>query len=78
MVSGLCHSQMGKNHMKNIDSMSSSEWITYRDELLDRFYQAGHLLIPSADCRECDPENEYVCFNCECMQIDKAMGYCDL
>jgi len=59
----------------DIDKMTSSQWLAYRDNLLDQYYADGNLLVASEDCKECDPDNEYVCFNCECMQIEKWRAY---
>lgn len=61
--------------MVDIDKMTSSEWLAYRDKLLDDYYKAGNLLVADPECKQCDPDNEYVCFECECIQIEKWRNY---
>lgn len=57
--------------MIDIDKMTSSEWISYRHDLIDQYYDAGNELIPNPECKQCDVPNDYICFECECQQLDK-------
>jgi hypothetical protein len=57
--------------MKDIDKMTSGEWLAYREDLIDSHYARGHKLIPSPDCSQCDVDNDYTCFQCEFFQIDE-------
>lgn len=56
--------------MIDIDAMTSNEWLAYRRDLLDDYYEAGNLLVANPECKQCDPDNDYVCFDCECCQIE--------
>lgn len=56
----------------DIDEMTIDQWLAYRDELLDDFYQRGFKLEPTVGCVACDPINDYTCFACECFQIEGA------
>lgn len=56
----------------DIDKMTIDEWLTYREDLLEDFYQKGFKLEPSVNCSNCDPINDYTCFDCECLQIEGA------
>ena len=56
---------------KTIDEMTSSEWISYRYDLIDQHYAKGGDLIPNPDCKVCDVDNDYVCFDCECKQLEE-------
>ena len=57
----------------DIDAMTTSEWLNYRDDLLEDFYKRGHVLKPNPDCTHgCDPDNDYTCFACECFQLNEA------
>jgi len=56
----------------DIDKMTSDEWLAYRDDLIDSHYARGFKLTPNPDCNTCDVVNDYVCFDCECSQLDKA------
>ena len=56
--------------MKTIDKMSSAEWQEYREDKLIAYLNAGNELNPDPDCVSCDPDNDYVCFQCEICQID--------
>tara|TARA_R100001530_G_scaffold56179_2_gene41090 strand:- start:416 stop:721 length:306 start_codon:yes stop_codon:yes gene_type:complete len=38
---------------------------------LDKLYIEGGQLIADKECDMCDSENEYVCFECELIQIEK-------
>jgi len=55
----------------NIDSMTNGAWLDYWDKLLYDFYAAGHELTADPECNTCGLEDGYVCFQCECVQIDK-------
>ena len=57
--------------MIDIEKMTTREWLNYREDLIDKHLAKGFPLIPSPDCGSCDVENEYICFDCECYQIDK-------
>jgi hypothetical protein len=54
---------------KDIDEMTSDEWLAYRRDKIDAFYELGNELIPTVGCSQCDVENDYVCFDCECNQL---------
>ena len=56
--------------MIDIDKMSSNEWLDYRDNLLESFYRAGNVLKPTIECRTCDTEEDYTCFECEVSQLN--------
>lgn len=58
----------------DIEAMTTSEWLAYRDKKLDEFYAKGHELKPTPGCSDCDVPNDYVCFACELLQLDKAEG----
>jgi hypothetical protein len=60
------------NTPQDIDAMSNSEWLSYRDNLMDEFYSRGHVLKPMIGCDNCKPFEDYVCFSCECIQLNKA------
>lgn len=60
------------NDSADIEGMTSNEWLNYRDDLLDEFYRRGYVLQPNPECKTCDSINEYVCFDCELQQIEKA------
>ena len=57
--------------MIDIDSMNTSEWLNYRDELLEDFYKRGFVLNPNISCKQCNIEDEYTCFECEVYQIEE-------
>jgi hypothetical protein len=57
--------------MINIDTMTSSEWLNYRDSLLENYCKAGNVLLINNECKFCDSFNEYVCFECEVYQIEQ-------
>ena len=52
-----------------IENMSSNEWLSYRRDKLQAFYESGKDLVPNAECKQCDAVNDYVCFDCEVNQI---------
>jgi hypothetical protein len=56
--------------MIDIDKMTSNEWINYRYDLIDDFYSKGYVLRPKIGCSQCDSDNDYVCFDCECNQLE--------
>lgn len=56
--------------MDNIEFMTTNEWLAYRQQKLDEFYLRGNELKPSIGCKTCDTENDYVCFNCELIQME--------
>jgi len=56
----------------DIDKMTSDEWLSYRRDLVERHYAAGHKLRPVIGCKQCDFINDYICFDCECNQLEKA------
>lgn len=58
--------------MIDIESMTTSEWLDYRDQKLENFYAKGHKLVPTQGCSDCDPDEDYTCFACECLQIEGA------
>lgn len=58
--------------MINIDAMTSNEWLAYRDAKIDAHYAKGLRLVPDPDCGSCDADNDYVCFQCELMQLDEG------
>jgi hypothetical protein len=59
--------------MIDIEKMTSNEWINYRYDLIDAHLAKGLSLTPSIECSQCDVINDYLCFNCECSQIDKGL-----
>lgn len=58
--------------MIDIEKMTTSKWLNYRDDLIDDHLSKGMALMPSADCNTCDVDEDYVCFECECYQLDKG------
>ena len=58
--------------MKDIDAMTTDEWIAYRGEKVQAHYAKGLKLIPDPECGSCDVENDYVCFGCELQQLDEG------
>ena len=52
-----------------IDQMTSGEWLSYRADKLQSFYESGKELVPNPECKTCDVHNDYVCFDCEIEQI---------
>lgn len=57
--------------MIDIEKMTSGEWLAYREQKVDDFYARGNKLIPDPECGSCDVANNYVCFDCECFQLEK-------
>jgi hypothetical protein len=58
--------------MIDIDKMTSDEWLNYREDLADAHLAKGLPLVPNPECSQCDTINDYLCFECECSQIDKG------
>jgi len=58
--------------MVHIDKMTNNQWINYRLDLIDQHLAKGLPLKPDPECKQCDVINDYICFNCECNQIDKG------
>lgn len=56
--------------MNDIDKMTTNEWLAYREEKIEEFCANGDELKPNPDCKTCDVPNEYVCFACECHQLE--------
>lgn len=52
-----------------IDRMTTGQWLSYRADKLEAFYESGGELVPNPDCKQCDTINDYVCFDCEIEQI---------
>ncbi len=57
--------------IKDIDKMTCDEWIAYRREKIDAYHANGFKLLPDPNCGICDMENNYICFQCELLHIDK-------
>lgn len=55
---------------KDVEDMTTNEWLAHRQNKLDAFYELGGELKPNPDCKTCDVPNDYVCFACECHQLD--------
>jgi hypothetical protein len=55
----------------DIDSMSSDEWLAYHRRKVEDHYAKGLDLIPDPTCSTCDVHNDYVCFECESLQLRK-------
>jgi len=55
----------------DIDTMTSNEWLDYREGLLEGFYARGNVLKPNINCKSCDPDEDYTCFACECVQLNQ-------
>jgi hypothetical protein len=58
--------------MVDIDKMSTDEWLHYRDELIETHLAKGYSLVPNRYCKTCDVDNDYVCFECECSQLEMS------
>ena len=58
--------------MIDIDGMTTSEWLDYREDLVSKHLAKGLKLTPNPNCEVCDLDNYYICFECECFQIDKG------
>ena len=57
---------------KDIEAMTSGEWLNYREDLVNEYYRRGNVLRPNIECRQCDPVNGYICFECELLQLSEA------
>jgi hypothetical protein len=55
--------------MVDIEKMTTSQWLNYRDDLIEDFYSKGFVLKPSIGCSQFDVINDYICFDCEDLQI---------
>jgi hypothetical protein len=55
----------------DIDSMSCDEWLAYHRQRVDAHYAKGLDLVPDSTCSTCDVHNDYVCFECELLQLRK-------
>lgn len=58
--------------MNDIDKMTTNEWLAYRDKKIETFLANGGELKPNAECKTCDIDNNYICFACECCQLEMA------
>ena len=56
--------------MIDIDKMTTSEWLAFREEKIKAFFANGNEIKPNPDCKTCDVPNDYVCFACECCQLE--------
>jgi hypothetical protein len=57
--------------MINIEQMNTDQFINYREQLLDEYFNAGYVLTPNINCSTCDRDNDYTCFQCEIDQINE-------
>jgi hypothetical protein len=55
--------------MANIEQMTTSQWLNYRDDLIEDFYSKGGVLKPVIGCKQCDTDNDYICFDHEDLQL---------
>jgi hypothetical protein len=55
--------------MANIEQMTTSQWLNYRDDLIEDFYSKGGVLKPVIGCNQCDTDNDYICFDHEDSQL---------
>ena len=58
--------------MRDIETMTTDEWLAHRAEQLDAYQAKGLQLIPDPACSTCDEINNYVCFECELIQLNKG------
>ena len=56
--------------MIDVDKMTTDEWLAFREEKIQAFYADDNELKPNPDCKTCDVPNDYVCFACECCQLE--------
>ncbi len=56
--------------MTNIDAMTTDQWLSYREDRIEKFYASGKILKPTLGCNDCDIEEDYTCFACECNQLE--------
>mgnify|MGYP006267977999 CR=1 FL=1 len=54
----------------DIEKMGAWEWFWYREDQIAEIEKTGKKLVPNIECSTCDPENDYVCFACECDFIE--------
>ena len=59
---------------QDIELMTTGQWLNYREDLIEDFYSKGFILNPNVNCSTCDIDNYYICFECECNQLDNAKG----
>lgn len=57
--------------MLDIEGMTTGEWISYHNDLIEQFYADGGVLKPTIGCTNCDIAEDYVCFFCEINQLEK-------
>ena len=58
--------------MINIEQMTTGQWLAHRAAQIAAHYANGHKLAPDPACSACDANNDYVCFDCELIQLDKG------
>jgi hypothetical protein len=57
---------------KNLEDMTTDEWIEHRRQKLEAYHASGKELKPSPECKFCDTHNDYVCFYCETFQLGES------
>jgi hypothetical protein len=58
--------------MQSIETMTTNQWLAYRADQVADHYARGLELLPDPCCSSCDAANDYVCFDCELIQIEKG------
>jgi hypothetical protein len=58
--------------MTNIQTLTTAQWLAYRADQLADHYARGLDLVPQPGCSSCDAANNYVCFDCELIQLEKG------
>jgi hypothetical protein len=58
--------------MVDINRMSHDKWLAYREKQIETIEATGKKLLPNPECGTCDIDNDYVCFECECIFIDEG------
>ena len=58
--------------MVDINRMSHDKWLAYREKQIETIEATGKKLLPNLECGTCDIDNDYVCFECECIFIDEG------
>ena len=58
--------------MVDIEKMTSDEWDAYRRDKVEAHYAKGLKLTPDPNCGTCDADNDYVCFQCELLQLEQG------
>jgi hypothetical protein len=56
--------------IKDIEKMTHSEWIEYRENKLDEYLNNGNKIKFDLNCKTCDFENDYLCLDCELNLLD--------